>query len=155
MNVEELLNQYLLQLVSEGVILTGDLVGVYEAQFLGKAKATFLTNGEVKEKFIIVRNVNDVYSWYFLHPSDENDIKKEPGDWSYPEFTKRIIAPISLVMEDIGVKMYSWFKLNNLPVVAIDSKVYLYCTSILPEHQYVIDMYQGVISVEDRDETTI
>jgi len=154
MNVEQLLNQYLLQLVSNGTILTGDLVGVYEAQFLGKAKATFLVNGEIKEKLIVVRNVSDVYSWYFLYPADQNDIKKEPGDWSYPEYVKRIVAPITLIMDDIGVKIYSWFQLNNLPVVTVDDKVYLYCASILPEHQYVIDMYKGVIIVEDRDTTT-
>lgn len=69
--------------------------------------------------------------------------------WTYPNFVKKIIAPIQLIMDDIGIKMYGWFQVNNLPIEPKDSSVHLYCNVILPEHQAVIDALQGVIVVQD------
>ncbi len=143
-------NQYLSQLISDGVIITGDLVGVSEEQLVSKARATFLVNGEAKEKYIIITKPNDVFAWNFLYPIDFNEINKQPGDWSYPIYAKRIVAPINLIMDDYGIKMYGWFSINNLPIVTVDTTVYLYCNVILPEHQAIIDLYQGVITIQDR-----
>lgn len=150
MNFEQESNQYLVELISGGTILSGDLIGVSEGQFVAKAIASFLISGQVKEKIIMIKKTNDVLSWYFVSPVDVNDINKTEDNWSYPNFAKRIIAPVSLIMDPIGVQMFGWFQLNSLPTVTVDTSVYLYCNVILPEHQAIIDSLQGVITVEDR-----
>ena len=70
--------------------------------------------------------------------------------WQHTEFAKRIIAPIQLIMEDIGIKMFGWFQVNNFPIVSKGNELHLYCNTILPEHQSAIDYFQGLITVEDR-----
>jgi len=70
--------------------------------------------------------------------------------WEHPQFAKRIIAPIQLIMEDTGIKMYGWFQVNNLPVINKGTDLHLYCNVILPEHQSAIDYFQGLITIEDR-----
>lgn len=149
MRFEDLSNQYLSELVSGGVILTGQLHGVNEDLQTSNGVATFLINGESKEKKIFIHKINDVMSWKFLVPSDNVEYSYQEGDWNYPSYQKRIIAPINLIMDDIGIKMYGWFQLNNLPVIKKDNNVYLYCNEILPEHQTIIDQLQGIISIEN------
>lgn len=70
--------------------------------------------------------------------------------WHYPKFAKRIIAPIELIFDDNGIKMYGWFNINNFPIVKIDSTLHLYCNTILPEHQAIVDGFSGLITIEDR-----
>jgi hypothetical protein len=70
--------------------------------------------------------------------------------WQHPEFAKRIIAPIQLIMEDIGIKMYGWFQVNSFPTVSKGTELHLYCNTILPEHQSAIDYFQGLITIEDK-----
>jgi len=70
--------------------------------------------------------------------------------WQHPQFAKRIIAPIQLIMEDIGIKMYGWFQINSFPIENKGSVLHLYCNTILPEHQSAIDYFQGLITIEDR-----
>lgn len=70
--------------------------------------------------------------------------------WHYPQYVKRIIAPISLIMDDTGVKMYNWFQINSLPILKFGDNVELYCNVILPEHQTIVDSLQNVITVETR-----
>jgi len=81
-----------------------------------------------------------------------NTILQNLGDeyWHYPQFLKRIIAPIDLVMADVGIKMYGWFQLNQLPIVKINTTVQLYCNEILPQHQAIVDQLEGMIFVQDR-----
>ena len=70
--------------------------------------------------------------------------------WQYPLYAKRIIAPINLILDDVGIKMYGWFQLNQLPILKLGTSVHLYCNEILPEHQAIVDQLQGIIVVEDR-----
>lgn len=70
--------------------------------------------------------------------------------WQYPLYVKRIVAPIQLILDDIGIKMYGWFQLNQLPILKIGTAVYLYCNEILPEHQAIVDQLQGIIVIETR-----
>lgn len=70
--------------------------------------------------------------------------------WHYTQYAKRIIAPISLIMDDVGVKMYNWFQINKFPILKFGNSVHLYCNVILPEHQTIVDSLQGVIVIEDR-----
>lgn len=74
-----------------------------------------------------------------------------PNHWHYPSFLKRISAPVDLVTDDMGIKMYGWFQLNGLPIVKIsDSVVQLYCNTVLPQHQAILSLFGEMISVEDR-----
>ena len=70
--------------------------------------------------------------------------------WEHPQFAKKIIAPMQLVMEDIGSKMYNWFSINDFPIVKKEPFVHVYCITVLPEHQAVIDAFAGFITIEDR-----
>ena len=70
-------------------------------------------------------------------------------DWPHPEYAKRIVAPKTLAMEDVGAKMYVWFMLEKLPVVPVGDHVHLYCRYIREEHEMIIDSLQGVITIED------
>lgn len=149
MRFEDLSNQYLSELTSQGVILNGQLHGVNEQLQTSNGVATFLINNEAKEKKIFIHKVNGEMSWKFLVPSDNNEYSYQEGDWNYPLYQKRIIAPINLILEDIGIKMYGWFQLNNLPVIKKEESVYLYCNVILPEHQSVIDQLGGLITIEN------
>jgi len=71
-------------------------------------------------------------------------------NWKHSQYLKRIIAPKGLLFDDIGIQMYGWFQLNNLPVELIDNNIYLWCNEILPEHQAIVDNLQGVIVIQDR-----
>jgi hypothetical protein len=73
-------------------------------------------------------------------------------DWVHPEYKLRIVAPVELIMQDIGIKMYVWFQLNNLPVEKVNGGVHLYCNEILTSHQSIIDGLEGVITIEDYPE---
>jgi hypothetical protein len=72
--------------------------------------------------------------------------------WHYPDWCKRIIAPATLVMDDVGVKMLGWWQIMGFPIEREGDFVYLYCNQILPQHQAVVDQLQGVITIEDRPE---
>lgn len=70
--------------------------------------------------------------------------------WQYPIYSKRILAPIELILDDLGIKMYGWFQLNKLPILKLGTAVHLYCNEILPEHQAIVDQLQGIIVIENR-----
>ena len=69
--------------------------------------------------------------------------------WLYPQFAKRIIAPMQLVLNDVGSKMYNWFNINDFPIVKKDPLVHVYCNTILPEHDDIINAFAGLITIED------
>jgi hypothetical protein len=81
-----------------------------------------------------------------------NSILSELGEnyWQYPQYTKRIIAPVDLIMDDYGIKMYGWFTINNFPVLKFNESVHLYCNVILPEHQAIVDGFGGLLTIEDK-----
>lgn len=71
--------------------------------------------------------------------------------WASDRHALRIVAPIQLIMDDIGIKMYGWFNVNKLPVVNPgNGYVHLYCNEILPAHTAIIESLQGVITIENR-----
>lgn len=82
--------------------------------------------------------------------TDKTQYEVDMENWHAPEYAKKIVAPISLIMEDVGIKMYGWFTINNLPVITIDNIVELYCNSILPEHQFIINSYGDLLTIVDR-----
>ena len=68
--------------------------------------------------------------------------------WHHPQFAKRIIAPVDLVMQYPQVE--TWFRINDLPIVREDTTLYCYCNLILPAHQQLVDALQGVVTIKDR-----
>lgn len=152
MSFEEQSKQYLSSLVSQGVFLESDLVGINEDHQTGKALSSIIVNGEVSQKIIFLYKENGDLTWKYFNPVDTTYLNFNEGNpnWDFNEYEKRIVAPINLIMDDIGIKMYGWFQLNGLPIITKDSNVYLYCNTILPEHQTILDQLQGVITVENR-----
>jgi len=150
MNFEQRAIQYITQLRTDGVIVTGSITGLNDPT--ANARSSFNVGDEIKEKKImLIEDSEGNWSWKFFNPADYNDIQYQEGDWSYPQFEKRIVAPIELIMDDIGIKMYGWFQINNLPVKIVnETTVHLYCNVILPEHQAVVDGLGDTITIEDR-----
>ena len=149
MNFEQLSNEYLANLVATGVFVTGDLIGVNEVLQTSTAKVGYLFNDQVSEKFIIIYKVNNNMTWKFYNQADNVLLYDySTGDWNYPSFAKRIVAPISLSLQYPQFEI--WFRLNNLPVVNKNNTLYCYCNEILPEHQALADSLQGQITIENR-----
>jgi hypothetical protein len=73
-------------------------------------------------------------------------------DWIYPEWKKRIIAPIQLAELYPGIETH--FRLNEFPIVVKKElkAVYLYCDTILKDHQSIVDANAGIITIQDRPE---
>lgn len=72
-------------------------------------------------------------------------------DW-VPGYAKRIVAPMAMITDpndNNGVKIFAWFQAQGLPIEKDDVNVRLYCNTILPEHQFLVDMYEGIITIED------
>jgi hypothetical protein len=88
-------------------------------------------------------------TWQIIEKTELEIIK---DNWKYNNYSKRIVCPIQLVFEDIGVKMYAWFQLNNLPVYSNGEIVELYCNEILPEHQQIVDGLSNIIQIQDKPE---
>lgn len=152
MTFEQEAIEYMQQLCNDGVILTGGIRILEEPTAV--AVASFIVGDVVKEKHImIIKDTEGEWSWKFFSPADYNDLEFREGEWSYPRFEKRIVAPVELIMDDIGIKMYGWFQVNNLPIRTVnETTVHLYCNVILPEHQDIVDALGGVITIEDRPE---
>jgi len=82
---------------------------------------------------------------------EEIELREAQADWTHPEWAKRIVAPIELILDDMGIKMHGWFQLNNFPVEKVDdTTVHLYCNVILPQHQAIVDALGEIVTVEDR-----
>ena len=97
-------------------------------------------------------------------------------DWTHKDFMKRITAPIELILDDMGIKMYGWFQVNEFPIetvvrtITVESPdpdnegetiteevekkfVRLYCQFILPEHQQIADSFGDTIVIEDKPQS--
>ena len=86
-------------------------------------------------------------------PQEEIDYNNALKDWPKVSWAKRIIAPVDLAMQDVGAKMYVWFSLMGFPIVRVDDQtVHLYCNTILPEHQSIVDGLGEMVNIEDRPE---
>lgn len=68
--------------------------------------------------------------------------------WHHPEFAKRIVAPVQLVMQYPAVE--TWFRINDLPIVRNGGTLYCYCNLILPAHQQLVDATAGIVTIQDR-----
>lgn len=136
-------NSYIQQLKNDNVIISGRLVGVDESLSSSTAICSFIINDQVEEKYIIIYNTTGM-TWSFLNPADQNAINYVEGDWKYPSYSKRIVAPADMIMDDIGIKFFGWFQLQGLPVVLETTNAHLYCNVILPQHQAIVDSMTGI-----------
>lgn len=154
MSFEQLCIQHIQQLVDTGTLLSGDLVGVNEVSHTAKAKVVYLADDEARERFAFFYLLNNEITWKFVNVKDtsENHFDMENG-WAYPDFQKRIVAPIALIMDDIGIKMFGWFTVNELPYYRNDENgtIELYCNTVLPEHLAVVEQLGNLIIIEDRN----
>ena len=152
MNFEEQSRQYLINLVSQGVFLEANLIGVSEVYQTAKALSSSLYNNQVSQKVILIFKENDTLTWKYFNPVDNTYVNYNLSNdsWDFQEYAKRIVAPKDLILDDIGIKMYGWFQLNGFPIVTKATNVYLYCNTILPQHQAIVDQLQGVITIENR-----
>ena len=83
-------------------------------------------------------------------PQEEIDYNNALQLWPHKQWAKRIVAPIDLILDDVGIKMYGWFQINGFPVVKVDdTTVHLYCNTILSHHQSIVDGLSGAIYIED------
>lgn len=150
---EQTANQHLADLKSAGTIIEGNIIGVREDLRTSKAIVSIPTDEGLEEKYIAIYEVGEELQWNFLKPIDRMEDLYDFIDndtWHYPDLLKRIVAPIALVMDDIGIKMYGWFQLNNLPIISKGETVYLYCNVILPEHEAIVDGLGETVTIEDR-----
>lgn len=146
---EDSINLYLTDLKNSGVILDGSPIGINEQHQTAVAKVSVISSESVSEKNIIIYKVNDVFNWKFYNQADQTLLYEYSNDdWTYKQFSKRIVAPVELILQYSSFE--TWFRLNNLPIVKIDSILYCYCNTILPEHQSLIDTLVDVIKIEDR-----
>ena len=85
-------------------------------------------------------------------PEDLAAILNELGNdyWQYPSYAKRIIAPQDLIFDDNGIKMYGWFNIQGFPIMKIGTQLHLYCNTILPQHQAIVNGYGGLLTIQDR-----
>lgn len=70
--------------------------------------------------------------------------------WHMSAYPKRIIAQNSLVLDDVGSKMFNWFKLNNLPTITKNNLTYVYVHEILPEHLTIFNSFGPLITLENK-----
>jgi hypothetical protein len=140
-------NQYTIDGVGQPL---GELEpGIWHLQIVDTEQPNTLPTQKASSNYVPYYSENlYVLEWTII---DKTPIEIQREDWDSLEHAIRIIAPIQLIMDDIGIKMYGWFTLNNLPVIPKDNgTVRLYCNEILPEHQAIIDSLQGVITIEER-----
>ncbi len=67
--------------------------------------------------------------------------------WHHPQFAKRIVAPVQLVMQYPAVE--TWFRINDLPIIRVEGTLYCYCNLILAAHQQLVIATQGIVTIED------
>lgn len=70
-------------------------------------------------------------------------------DWHHQEYSKRIVAPSSLIDEYPNIAI--WMQLNQLPIVLSEDTLtcYLYMNIVKPQHQSLVDSLQGIVTIED------
>lgn len=128
--------------------LESKLQNDYNASKLGLLPETYQ---QTYIDFINERNtIKDEINTYFDFVDQEQAIYKafQNLGWHQPPFVKRIIAPVQLIMQYPAIE--AWFRINNLPIVRVETTLYCYCNVILSEHQQLVDQLSQIVSIEDR-----
>jgi hypothetical protein len=120
---------------------------IIELEVIIEPTPEILLTQKLEEYWEIENNIYYKLKYNILNKTQEELLVE---DWQFLEYSKRIVAPDSLIFEDAGIKMFGWFSINNFPIKKIGNFVRLYCNTILPQHQDIVDMYAEVIIVEDR-----
>lgn len=94
-----------------------------------------------KKEWTISYNVNDL-----------TDLEIALRDWDFIDFNIQIIAPISMVLTDFGVKMKGWFELLGLPILPKGDIILLYCNKIDDQFKETVDqlVLDGVITIKEK-----
>jgi hypothetical protein len=121
-----------------------------------RVKCTNNTSGlTIDVIYTVVVNSSDNYELKEggKHPKGYFEILPEyinVDGWLHPEYAKRIIAPIDLVLDDTGLKFYNWFRARELPIERVGNYLHCYCHSIAPEHEAVVASFGNLLTVEDK-----
>jgi hypothetical protein len=107
-----------------------------------------ITSTQKLQDFWEVQNNTHYVLQYVVSDKTQEELLIE--DWEFSDYAKRIIAPDDLIFQDTGIQMFGWFSINQFPIKKVGEYVRLYCNVILPEHQQIVDNYQGIITIEDR-----
>jgi hypothetical protein len=69
--------------------------------------------------------------------------------WHHQEYSKRIVAPSSLIDEYPNIAI--WMQLNQLPIVLSEDTLvcYLYMNTVRAQHQALVDSLQGMLTIEN------
>ena len=146
---------------------TNEILGYYSNGYKVDGQEGIISNTDIVELKIIdnpimINNITEILNSNIVIDLENKEYRIEYSkrdkttyeiameDWQYPQFAKRIIAPMQLVMDDVGSKMYNWFSINGFPIIRKEPLVHVYCNTILAEHQSVIDAFAGMITIEDR-----
>jgi hypothetical protein len=151
MRFEDEVIQYLIELCKNGTFISGNVVGINESLETSDANVMVEVNDSINERTILIYKKSSVLTWkyiYLIKNKDQDALFVQPTDWTYSEFIKRIVTPVSLVLEYPQFEV--WFRINNLPIVNKNEMLYCYCNEILPEHQNLIDQLAGVITIENK-----
>ena len=93
-------------------------------------------------------SLNKYFTYEVINKTVEQiDFENRIKDWKFLEYSMRIKAPDSLLMQLPGVEV--WARYKGLQIVVEGSYVYLYCNVILPEHNTLINSYQELITIEN------
>lgn len=122
---------------------------IWHLEVVETEQPEILENQFTTSEFLPDFENNKYVQVWTVHTKTAEEIRLE--EWKHLDYEKRIVAPISLIMDDIGAKIFAWFQINGLPVVKKDADtVYLYCNEILQEHQSLVDTLQGIIKIETK-----
>ena len=87
-------------------------------------------------------------SYYEQLSEKEKKAWVEETGWESLEHKLRIVAPTALIDQYPDITKH--FVLLNLPIKVLGETTHLYCNEIMSEHQGLVDMLQGVITIESK-----
>jgi len=151
MRFEDEAIQYLIGLCTDGTFITGNIVGINETLETSEARVMVEINTDINERSILIYKLNSIFTWKYLYliiNKNQDSKYVQATNWTFPEFSKRIIAPVSLILEYPQFEV--WFRINELPIINKEDILYCYCNQILPEHQSLVDQLSGTITIEDK-----
>lgn len=149
MSYEQRVVQYVKDLCINGTFISGAVTGLHEDLGTAEAKVMVEIADSISEKYIIIYTVNSSFNWKYLNiMNNYQKYKQTTGDWEYPQLSKRIVAPISLLLQYPQFEV--WFRMNNLPISNVNGILYCYCTEILPEHQTLVNSLNNIITIENK-----
>ncbi|NCD42972.1 MAG: hypothetical protein EOL88_12895 [Bacteroidia bacterium] len=99
-----------------------------------------------------------IESWSFSYGKYKQSwqvVEKTLADtWHFEDYSMRIKIPLTTINSNLDVqefvsKLIMWWNLTGLSHTADAENSYFYCNFIYPEHQAIVDAFQGLITIEN------